>query len=50
MLESLSNNVAGLKLYQTEIPPPVFHIEYFEIFKNTFFGKHLEKVALCLYL
>ena len=36
---------AGLQLYYKETPTQVFSCEYFEIFKNTYFGKHLRTAA-----
>ena len=42
MLESLFVKV---KLYEKETPTEVFSREYFEIFKYTFFPKHLRTTA-----
>ena len=47
VLESLFNKVAGLKAcnYIKETPTQVFSCEYYKIFKNTYFEKHLRAAA-----
>ena len=47
MLESLFKKLQGrgLEHYQKETPTQVFSCKYFEIFKNTYFEKHLRTAA-----
>ena len=48
MLEPPSYKVVGLQLYQKQTPAQTFSSEYREIFKSTFFEKHLR--ILCTFL
>ena len=43
--ESLINKVVGLHFIKKETPTQVFFCEYCEIFKNTYFEKHLRTTA-----
>ena len=45
MSESLINKVVGLHFIKKETPTQVFFCEYCEIFKNTYFEKHLRTTA-----
>ena len=48
MLESLFNEVTGTQacnFTKKRIQPQVFSCEYCEIFKNTYFDKHLRTAA-----
>ena len=45
MSESLINKVVGLHFIKKETPTQVFFCEYCEIFKNTYFEKHLQTTA-----
>ena len=45
MLESLFYKVVGLQLYEKQTPAQTFSSEYREIFKSTYFEKHLRMVA-----
>ena len=45
MLEPPFYKVVGLQLYQKQTPAQTFSSEYQQIFKSTFFEKHLQMVA-----
>ena len=45
MSESLINKVVGLHFIKKETPAQVFFCEYCEIFKITYFEKHLRTTA-----
>ena len=45
MLEPPFYKVVGLQLYQKQTPAQAFSSEYREIFKDTYFEKHLRMVA-----
>ena len=45
MLESLFYEDVPLQLYQKQTPAQTFSSEYREIFKSTYFEKHLRMVA-----
>ena len=49
-MQLLSNKVAGLEAcnFIREIPTQVFSCKYWEIFKSTYFEKHLQMAASVL--